>query len=240
MKSVSVGRHLLAIAEHVCDVHSPIEVLMSSVQKPVFFRDWLYIALIAYLVYTVSPDCLVGLSWLEKQTTTTVVLWLFTHLCRGWPVTLYSSLLHLPLSFTSSLFNSYSLMSLSTTWFHVVLGLPSPLLPSTSNDIIFFTQSSPSFRSTCPNHLNLFCFMASDTDSIPILSLSSALSTLSLSNTPHIHLTILISILSNLPLCSAIMAHVSLPHTIILLTHVIYTFPFSLNDTSLSRFLITP
>ena len=58
-----------------------------------------------------------------------------------------------------------------------ILGLPHPLLPSTSNDMIFFTQSS--FHSTYPNHLNLCCFTASDTDSILILSLSSALGTLS-------------------------------------------------------------
>ena len=74
---------------------------------------------------------------------------------RGWLVTLYSSLLHLSLSFTSYLFNSHSLMSLSTALLHVILGLPHPLLPSTSNDMIFFTQSSSSFHSTCPNHLSL-------------------------------------------------------------------------------------
>ena len=49
--------------------------------------------------------------------------------------------------------------------------------PSPSNDMIFFTYLS-SFHSTCPNHLNLFHFMASETDSIPILSLSEI---------PHIH-----------------------------------------------------
>ena len=97
----------------------------------------------------------------------------FPSLCRGWLAALHSSLLHLSLSFASSLFNPHSLMSLSTTWLHVILGLPHPLLPSTLNDMIFFTQSSSSFHGTCPNHLNLFCFMASDTDSIPILSLSS-------------------------------------------------------------------
>ena len=38
-------------------------------------------------------------------------------------------------------------MFFSTTWLHVILSLPHPLLPSTSNDMIFFTQSSSSFQS---------------------------------------------------------------------------------------------
>ena len=143
-------------------------------------------------------------------------------------------------SFSSSLFNPHSLMYFSTTWLHVILSLPRHLLPSTSSDMIFFTQSSSSFPSTCHNDLTLFCFTASDTDSTPILSLSSALGTVSLSDTPHIYLTILISVRSNLPLCSTVMAHVSLPYIIALLTHVTYSFSISLSDPSLSRSLITP
>ena len=44
-------------------------------------------------------------------------------------------------------------------------------------------------------------FTTSVTNSIPILSLSSALGALSLRDTLHIHSTILISVLSNLALC---------------------------------------
>ena len=62
-----------------------------------------------------------------------------------------------------------------TTWLHIVLGLPFPLTPSTSYEVLFFTQSPSSFHNTSPNHLNWFHFTTSDTNSIYILSLSSAL-----------------------------------------------------------------
>ena len=65
-----------------------------------------------------------------------------------------------------------------------------------------------------------------------ILSLSSAF-VFSLSGTPHIHLTILISALSSLASCSAFTAHVSLTYIIELRTHAPYTFPFNLNATFL-------
>ena len=49
---------------------------------------------------------------------------------------------------------------------------------------------------------------------------SPQLGTVSLRDTQHIDCTILISVRSNLALCSTFMAHVSLPYTITLLTHV--------------------
>ena len=114
-------------------------------------------------------------------TTTTVILQPFSLLMQELtgssiqqPLPSLPILCHLSLSFSCSLFNLHSLMSFSTTWLHVILGLPHPLLPSTLNDMIFFTQSS-SFHSTCPNHLNLFCFMVSDTDLIFPSALHSAL-----------------------------------------------------------------
>ena len=57
----------------------------------------------------------------------------------------------------------------------------------------FFTQSYPSFLNTCPIHLSLLHLITSLIFSMPILSLSSAFVFFSLSDTPHIHLTILIS-----------------------------------------------
>ena len=55
-------------------------------------------------------------------------------------------------------------------------------------------QSSTSFRSTCPNHLNLPRLITSTTPSILSLRLSSTVGTLSLNVTPHIHLNITFSI----------------------------------------------
>ena len=65
-------------------------------------------------------------------------------------------------------------MSLSTTFSHVIFGLPLPLFPSTVISILFFTQSFPSFLSTCPTHLSLLRLITSLIFSMPILSLSSA------------------------------------------------------------------
>ena len=123
-------------------------------------------------------------------------------------------------------------MSLSTTFSYVIFGLPLPLLPSTVISILFFTQSFLSFLNICPIHLSLLHLITSLIFLMPILSLSSAF-VFSLSDTPHIHLTILISALSSFVSCSAFTAHVSLPYIIELPTHAPYTFPFNLNATFL-------
>ena len=65
-------------------------------------------------------------------------------------------------------------MSLSTTFSHVIFGLPLPLLPSTVISILFFTQSFLSFLNTCPIHLSLLHLITSLIFSMPIFSLSSA------------------------------------------------------------------
>ena len=62
----------------------------------------------------------------------------------------------------------------------VILGLLLPLLLATSKFLQAFTQSSTSFRSTCPNHLNLPRLITSTTPYIPSLLLSSTVRTLSL------------------------------------------------------------
>ena len=78
--------------------------------------------------------------------------------------------LHLPRSVTPLDFKSKSFTSSSTTSFHLFLGLPQCLAPSTFRVTHFFVQSSPSFHETHPYHHNLctiltmssvlFCFMA--------------------------------------------------------------------------------
>ena len=78
----------------------------------------------------------------------------------------------------------------------VILGLPLPLLPSTSKFLQALTQSSTCFRSTYPNHLNLPRLITSTTPSIQRLRLSSTVGNLSLQVTPRIHLNITFSFLS--------------------------------------------
>ena len=65
--------------------------------------------------------------------------------------------LHLQRSMASSLFSLRAWQSSRTTSFQVLFGLPLGLEPSTSYSMHFFTQSSSSFRSTCPYQRSLFC-----------------------------------------------------------------------------------
>src|SRR4051812_27917892 len=104
-------------------------------------------------------------------------------------------------------------MSLSTHCFHVFMPLPTPLAPSTTSLLQPETQSSAVLRSTCPNHLNLPLLTTSDTPSNPKRFHNSSILTLSFNCTPHIHLIIQFSVLSNLRMSSTFIAHVSLPYT---------------------------
>src|SRR5260221_623778 len=76
-------------------------------------------------------------------------------------------------------------------------------------------------RSTCPNLLNLPCRTTSNTHSIPNRPNNSSFVFLSFNVTPHIHLTIILSALSNLRTSSAFITQVSLPYTITLCTHAL-------------------
>ena len=73
----------------------------------------------------------------------------------GWLVGSHLGLLHFTWSFTSILFNPYSLISFFTSWFRVILGFSLPLTSSTSYNILFSTHSPSSFCNTFPSHLNL-------------------------------------------------------------------------------------
>src|SRR5664279_4716129 len=105
--------------------------------------------------------------------------------------------LHTARSCASSCFSIIFFMSFATHRFQVFLPLSLPLFPSTSIFLHADTQSSVSLRFTCPNHLNLPWRTLSDTLTIPSLSRSSSLEFLSFSVTPHIHLIIMFSVLSN-------------------------------------------
>ena len=130
--------------------------------------------------------------------------------------------LHTARSCVSSIQSFNFDMSSSTHSLHVFLGLPRPL-PFILSTTIFLhadTQSSGCLRTTCPNHLSLPRLTTTETLSMSSRLNSSALAFLSLSLTPHIHLIIILSVLSSLCISSAFIAHVSLPYTIMLWTQV--------------------
>jgi len=89
--------------------------------------------------------------------------------------TSFINFLHLQWSMASSLFILRAWQTSRTTSLQVLIGLG----PSTSYSIHFFTQSPPSFRSTCPNQHSLFCCNTNAMSSIPSLSLNSLLRSLS-------------------------------------------------------------
>src|SRR5260221_3465189 len=105
-------------------------------------------------------------------------------------------------------------MSLFTTSIHVVFGLPLGFGPSTSKTV-------QPFLSTCPNHLILFHFTTTPIICTPILSVKITLVILSIRDTPHIILIILISAFSSFASCSALIGHVSLPYIIQLRTQLL-------------------
>ena len=69
----------------------------------------------------------------------------------------FINFLHLLRSTASSVLILHAWQSFSTTSLQVLFGLPLGLGPSTSYSMHFFTQSSSSFRSTCPYQRSLFC-----------------------------------------------------------------------------------
>src|SRR5207245_9625178 len=95
-------------------------------------------------------------------------------------------------------FNSF--MSSLTYSSHVILGLPLQPFPSTITFRQALTQSSPTIRSTCPNQRNLPLLTTSTTHSIPKRERQYSLLFLSDKSyfTPHILLTIHISLRSSL------------------------------------------
>ena len=94
---------------------------------------------------------------------------------------------------------------------HVFLLRPLLFVPATTNPLHAETQFAMGFRSTCPNHLNRPRSTISSIPSMPNRPLSSSLDILFLRLTPHIHLTIMRSVLSNRCMSSFFIGHVSLP-----------------------------
>ena len=124
-------------------------------------------------------------------------------------------LLHLFLSWGIFFSISSSAISGSTLSNHVLLGLPTGLLPSTPNSIHFFTQPSSPFLITCPYHPSLpplITVMIGSNQFSQIFTCPSAF-----------HLIICISALSNFNPTSTSKGIVSLPKVMLLLTQLTYT-----------------
>ena len=120
--------------------------------------------------------------------------------------------LHISLKTAHSGCKPSSFMSSLTHCSHVFLLLPQPLVSSTTNPLQAETQSSSLLCSRCPNHLNLPRLTTSATQLIPRRMHKSSLRFLSFKDIPHIHLTIIRSVLSKLLRSSAFIAQVSVPY----------------------------
>src|SRR5580658_7364688 len=129
--------------------------------------------------------------------------------------------LQTPLSNASSLLRCNLCISSSTHSIQVFLPLPLRLAPTTDISLHFDTPSSSLLRSTCPNHRSLLRTTRSATPTMPNRSNNSCDLFLSFSDTPHIHLTIILSVLSNCCVSVTFNAQVSLPYTITLCTHAL-------------------
>ena len=128
----------------------------------------------------------------RRQHTLTHVLWRFSPLKQG----LASGS---PQQFPPLMHILPPQSTLSCVPLHHPLHCPRP--PSHTFHLI--THVPASFCNTWPSHLNRFCFKASDTDHHPFLQLCIQ-QTLP-QRLPHIQHTTLISVRSNLALCSTFM-----------------------------------
>jgi len=135
----------------------------------------------------------------------------------------------------SSIFSLCAGPSFSTISVQVFFCLPLGLAPSTSYSIHFFTRSLSSFCITFPYHRNLFCCSTEIMSSIPSLSLNPLLGTLSGSFTPHIHLTILISVRWIATSFSFFTSQISLPCNILLHTQLLYSLPLTISGTAVRK-----
>src|SRR6201996_4880810 len=104
------------------------------------------------------------------------------------------ALFHSSLSHAISSVKPCSFRSLLTTASHVCSGLPLPSFTSLSILHTFFTTSPSPFLITCPKYRNLHCASLSSILSTPRLPLIYSFLTLSLFVTPHIILSIFISV----------------------------------------------
>src|SRR6478609_4159729 len=129
--------------------------------------------------------------------------------------------LHNARSLAVSFFRPHSSIVFFTSSSQVLTGRPTLLFPSTISLLHADIMSPSCFLSRCPNHLSLLLSTTSATPVTSKRSLKSTLLFLAFNDTPHIHLTIIISVLSNCCMSSLFIAHVSLPYINTFCTHTV-------------------
>jgi len=137
---------------------------------------------------SLCPCCFLKVNWPEHTHNHFMALWILSgttwvsqYQKKHWPTHTspghQSSLIcfiHLLWSMASSLLNTCTWQSFSTISLQVFFGLPLGLAPSTSYSIHFSTQSSSSFRNTCPYRRNLFRCSTNIMSSNPSVSLKQS------------------------------------------------------------------
>ena len=109
----------------------------------------------------------------------------------------------------------------STCLFHVIFGRPRFRCPFTSIIIAFFSILSSSLLIKCPYHVTPFVFaIQSNVFFKPNISISSSVFFLSTNFTPHIDLTMALSVLLKIAISLSLKHHVSLPYNIADLTQL--------------------
>ena len=148
---------------------------------------------------------------------------------RGSLFTLGSPLqaaLHLSRSLAHAGRTPLTLRSFSRTSFQLLGGLPTLPPPSTSGSVLHLSIHEPTLLSTCPYHLRRLSRIKSSMLLKPKRLLSSEEGTLSLNETPQIHLIMALSALSRRIVSSSFTAQVSHPWRMTVRTHAPNRLPF--------------
>ena len=144
------------------------------------------------------------------------------------------AILHLLLSSASFSVTPTTAISSLTQSFHLLLGLPLFLFPTTISITRFPTYVS-SLLITCPNHLSLASHSLSLSFSTFSRLLTSSFRILFLLVTPKENLSIFISTRSICFSWLFVTATVSIPYSIVGLIIILYNLPFTPGDTLLSQ-----
>ena len=120
--------------------------------------------------------------------------------------------LHSPRFWASSGSMSFSRMSCCNTSLHLRFGLPLDLFPGTFRSCTALPIYSGGLLLTCPYHLNLLSWSFSDMSRTPRLPRMWVFLILSSLVTPHIHLSIFISVVWMARTCLLVTFQVSDPY----------------------------